>query len=217
MCSQIRPNWISTPRHQGKSGRETAGFQSSRHWKAFAYFYRFPEEGPMTMMVRRARLIDASAIATIYNQGIAERIATFETEPRTALEVESQFDERGERFPTVVAEQGGRVIAWAGASPYSPRPCYAGIAEFSVYVDRDHRGMGVGQTTLSELLQACTHAAIWKVVSRIFPENHSSLNLCRRLGFREVGVYRRHAQLDGVWRDVVIVEILLGEARAAEE
>ena len=165
----------------------------------------------MTTVVRRARWGDAPAIAEIYNQGIAERIATFETELREAQDIERQLVERGRRYPTVVAELDGRVIAWAGASPYSARPCYVGIAEFSVYVDRNHRGMGIGQTTLSALLQACTQVGIWKVVSRIFPENRSSLNLCRRLGFREVGVYHRHAQLDGVWRDVVIVELLLGE------
>ena len=171
----------------------------------------------MTLTVRKARPTDAPAIAEIYNQGIAERIATFETEPRSAEELERRLEEHGERFPTVVAELDARVIGWAGASPYSTRPCYAGIAEFSVYVDRDHRGAGVGRATLSELLQACEQAGIWKVVSRIFPENRSSLRLCRRLGFREVGEYRRHARLDGRWRDVVIVELLLGDAREAED
>jgi L-amino acid N-acyltransferase YncA len=170
----------------------------------------------MTVTVRMARPADTPTIAAIYNQGISERIATFETEPRTPEDLERRLVERGDRFPTVVAELNGRIIAWAGASPYSTRPCYSGIAEFSVYVDRDHRGIGVGRTTLSELLQACGRAGIWKVVSRIFPENHPSLQLCRGLGFREVGVYRRHARLDGTWRDVVIVELLLGEAQAVE-
>jgi phosphinothricin acetyltransferase len=176
------------------------------------------EEGRMTITVRAAQPADAPSIATIYNQGIAERVATFETEARTAEGLERQLTERAERFPTVVAELEGRVIAWAGASPYSARPCYSGIAEFSVYVHRDHRGMGAGRTVLSELLQVCEQAGIWKILSRIFPENRTSLQLCRRLGFREVGVYRRHARLDGVWRDVVIVEKLLGDAaRTGEE
>ncbi len=163
------------------------------------------------MTVRMARPTDAPAITAIYNQGIGERIATFETEPRAAEDLERQLMERGERYPTVVTELNGEIIAWAGTSPYSPRPCYAGIAEFSVYVDRAHRGMGVGRSTLAALLQACAQVGIWKVVSRIFPENRASLQVCRRLGFREVGMYRRHARLDGTWRDVVIVEKLLDE------
>lgn len=165
-----------------------------------------------TVTVRRARPADAPAIAVIYNQGISERVATFEIEPKAAKELERRLVDHGERFPTVVAELGGQIVAWAGTSSYSSRPCYAGIAEFSVYVEQAHRGVGIGQSTLTALLQACAEAGIWKVVSRIFPENYSSLNLCRRLGFREVGIYRRHARLDGAWRDVVIVEKLLGEA-----
>jgi phosphinothricin acetyltransferase len=166
----------------------------------------------MAIAVRVARPDDAPSIAAIYNQGIAERVATFETEPRSAEALRRQLLDRGERFPTVVAELDDQIIAWAGASPYSPRPCYAGIAEFSVYVDRGHRGMGAGHATLSALLETCEQAGIWKILSRIFPENQASLKLCRRLGFREVGVYRRHARLDGAWRDVVIVEKLVGEA-----
>jgi L-amino acid N-acyltransferase YncA len=166
----------------------------------------------MSITVRVAQPDDAASIAAIYNQGIAERVATFETEPRSAEALRRQLVERGERFPTVVAELDEEVIAWAGASPYSTRPCYAGIAEFSVYVELGHRGLGAGQATLSALLAACEQAGIWKVLSRIFPENQASLRLCRRLGFREVGVYQRHARLDGAWRDVVIVEKLLGEA-----
>src|SRR5579859_862281 len=103
----------------------------------------------MTMMVRPAVLADAPMIAAIYNQGITERIATFETEPRAAEDLERQLRERGERYPTMVAELNGRIIAWAGTSPYSTRPCYAGIAEFSLYVDRAHRDMGVGRKTLA--------------------------------------------------------------------
>lgn len=175
-------------------------------------------EKRMTITVRVARPADATSVATIYNQGIAERVATFETEPRSAEELERQLAERGGRFPTVVAELDGQIIAWAGASPYSARACYSGIAEFSVYVQRDQRGRGAGRAALAGLLEVCEQTGIWKVLSQIFPENRTSLKLCRRLGFREVGIYRRHARLDGVWRDVVIVEKLLGDAaREAEQ
>lgn len=166
----------------------------------------------MTITTRAALPSDTESIAAIYNQGIVDRIATFETELRTPQSIERQLQERGQRFPTIVAEVDGFVIAWAGASPYSARPCYAGIAEFSMYVQRDCRGKGAGQAVLSALIELCERMGIWKLVSRIFPENQASLRLCQRLGFREVGIYRRHARLDGEWRDCVIVEKLLGGA-----
>lgn len=164
---------------------------------------------------RLARPEDAAAIAEIYNQGIEERIATFETEPRSPEVILASLDERGDRFPTIVAERDGRVIAWAAASLYRTRPCYAGIGEYSVYVHRKARGTGVGRIVLEALFTACEERGIWKLTSRIFPENTASLALCRATGFREVGVYKRHARLEGAWRDCVIVEKLLGEAAKA--
>jgi L-amino acid N-acyltransferase YncA len=161
---------------------------------------------------RRAGPEDAASIARIYNEGIEDRVATFETRLRSAEEMRALILERGDRHPSVVAERDGVVVAWAGCAPYRARPCYAGVGEFSVYVAREARGIGAGRVALSALIEACEAAGFWKLLSRVFPENAASLALCRRLGFREVGVYRRHARLDGVWRDVVIVEHLLGEA-----
>ena len=163
--------------------------------------------------IRHATRTDTAAIARIYNEGMAERVATFETEPRSAEQIAAQLAERGDRYPTIVVERDGQVVAWAAASPYSSRPCYAGVAEFSVYVARAARGMGIGRAVLERLLDECAQRGFWKLVSRVFPENTASRALCRRLGFREVGVYQRHARLDGAWRDCVIVEQLLGEAR----
>ena len=168
----------------------------------------------MSIRVRVATVRDASAIADIYNQGIAERIATFETEPRTAAQVEAQLTNKGDRYPTIVVERDGVVVAWAGAGPYRARPCYEGIAEHSVYVHRDARGTGAGRLALDALCRAYAARGFWKIVSRIFPENTPSLVLHERAGFRTVGVYQRHGRLDGAWRDCVIVEKLLGEAAA---
>ena len=155
--------------------------------------------------VRRASPGDAEAIATIYNQGIEDRIATFETQPRMSADIEGWFDGV---HPIVVLEQDNEVIAFASTSVYRTRACYAGIAEFSVYVRRDHRGRGAGRVTLEVLLHNVEEAGFWKLVSRVFVENTASRALLRSLGFREVGVYEKHAQLDGVWRDVLIVERL---------
>jgi phosphinothricin acetyltransferase len=164
------------------------------------------------MIVRPADIADAPAIARIYNQGIEERIATFEVEPRTPEDIVNAIEGRGERYPTVVAERDGEVVAVAWVSQYRPRACYAGIGEFSVYTDRHARGAGAGREVMEGLIAECEQRGFWKLVARIFPENTASRALCRRLGFREVGIYRRHGTLDGQWRDCVIVERLLGEA-----
>jgi phosphinothricin acetyltransferase len=104
------------------------------------------------------------------------------------------------------------VVAWASAGSYRARPCYDPIAEHSVYVERAHRGGGVGRIALEALCGEAERLGFLKLVSRIFPENIASLSLHRTVGFREVGIYRRHGKLDGEWRDCVIVEKLLGEA-----
>jgi phosphinothricin acetyltransferase len=114
-----------------------------------------------------------------------------------------------DRHPIVVVENNDGVIAFASTSTYRPRDCYAGIAEFSVYVERDSRGHGAGRLAMEALLTEAEGRGFWKLVSRVFVENVASLTLLHRLGFREVGVYEKHGQLDGVWRDVVIVEKLI--------
>jgi phosphinothricin acetyltransferase len=161
------------------------------------------------MRTRPATPDDADAIAAIYNEGIADGIATFETRRRTADDVRRWF---GGRFPIVAVEDdAGSVIGFASTSEYRPRECYAGIAEFSVYVARGHRGRGAGRLAVDALAAAARAAGFWKLVSRVFVENLASRALLRRLGFREVGIYERHARLHGVWRDVVVVERLLDE------
>ena len=158
------------------------------------------------MRARAATPADAAAMARIYNDGIDDRVATFETRHRTAADLERWFDGR---HPIVVVDDDGAVIAFASTSDYRARDCYAGIAEFSVYAAREARGRGAGRMAMLALIDAARAAGFWKLVSRVFVENAASRNLLRGVGFREVGVYERHAQLDGVWRDVVIVERLL--------
>jgi len=158
------------------------------------------------MTARAATPADAADIARIYNDGIEDRIATFETRPRSEADISAWFDGV---HPIVVVEDSGAVVAFAATSTYRPRECYAGIAETSVYVARSCRRRGAGRVALEALIQAAANAGFWKILSRIFPENKASRWLVQQLGFREVGVYQRHGQLDGVWRDVVIVERLL--------
>jgi phosphinothricin acetyltransferase len=164
------------------------------------------------METRLATPADAAAITAIYNEGIEDRIATFETEPRSVAQVEALLIEKGDHHPAMVIEHDGRVIAFAWASSYRSRPCYAGIAEHSVYVSRDARGLGAGLLALNALADAFAERGYWKLLSRIFPENVASLKLHEKAGFRVVGTYIRHGKLDGEWRDTVIVEKLLGDA-----
>lgn len=160
------------------------------------------------MLSRRSLPGDAAAIAAIYNEGIEDRVATFEVRPRTAADIQGWFDGR---HPVVVVERDETVVAFASISAYRPRQCYAGIGEFSVYVARAERGKGAGRLAMQTLIEEAKASGYWKLVSRIFPENQISLRLLRRMGFREVGLYEKHGKLDGVWRDVVIVELLLAE------
>jgi len=158
------------------------------------------------MQVRLATIDDAERMALIYNEGIADRTATFETRARTAEDVRSWFDGA---HPIVVVEQDGALTAFASTSAYRNRECYAGIAETSVYVAKAWRGRGAGRMALTALIGRAEQAGYWKLVSRIFPENLPSRRLIASLGFREVGTYEKHGKLDGVWRDVIIVERLL--------
>src|SRR5262249_18826486 len=160
----------------------------------------------MAFHIRRAVPDDAPAIARIYNQGIADRVATFETSPRSVEDVRAWFDGA---HPIVVVEQAQDVVAFASTSTYRPRACYAGIAEFSVYVAREARGQGAGRLAMEALIAEAERAGLWKLVSRVFVENAPSRRLLGSLGFREVGIYEKHGRLDGAWRDVVIVERLI--------
>ena len=158
------------------------------------------------LSARRATPDDAESIARIYNQGIEDRVATFETRLRTAGDIRAWFDEI---HPIVVIEEHRQVIAFGATFAYRPRECYAGIAEASLYVAREARGRGAGRLAMAALLRAAEDAGFWKLLSRVFVENHVSRRLIQRMGFCEVGVYEKHAKLDGVWRDVVIVERLI--------
>lgn len=163
----------------------------------------------MTRNARVASPADAPSLARIYNEGIEDRLGTFETRPRTAADLAAWFDGR---HPVVVVEDGeGQIVAFASTSAYRDRDCYAGIAEFSVYVARAHRGHGAGRVAMDLLVAEAARAGIWKLVSRIFVENAASRRLMAAVGFREVGTYHSHAKLDGRWRDVIIVERLIPE------
>ena len=161
--------------------------------------------------IRLAQPEDAAAIATIYNQGIRDRVATLETEERTAEERAAWLASRDERHPVYVAELNGEVVAWGSLNPFSPRPAYQWVADFSVYVDSAKRGHGLGGTLLDHLIEQATRLGYHKLVLAAFPFNQPGMRLYRSRQFREVGTYHEQGRLDGQWVDTIIMERMLGE------
>ena len=163
-------------------------------------------------MIRAADRSDAPALQEIYNQGIAERQATFETRERDLAEVEAWFDVDA---PIVVdVADDGTVRGFARLTAASDRCVYSGIGDHAIYVHAGARGAGVGRRLLDALCAEAERRGYYKVSSRVFACNAASRALHRAAGFREVGVQERHGRLEGVWHDVVLVERLIGEAAA---
>lgn len=166
-------------------------------------------------MWRLAQAADAGQIATIYNQGIEDRVATFETRLRSEEEMRNWLAARGERYAVLVAvEEQEAVTGYASLNPYSVRECYAGVADISIYIRRDARGRGIGGELMQALVETAEGHGFHKMLLSAFPENAAGIALYRRYGFREVGRFEKQARLDGVWRDVVHMEKLLSAARA---
>jgi L-amino acid N-acyltransferase YncA len=148
---------------------------------------------------------DWPTVAAIFAEGIATRGATFETEPPDC----SSFDATHHAEHRLVAVDDCRVVGWAALAPTSARACYAGVAESSVYVGEDVRGRGVGRTLMEALIASARRGGIWTIHAGMFPENTASVRLHESLGFRLVGRFERIAELDGVWRDTVLLELRL--------
>ena len=159
-------------------------------------------------MIRAAASADAEAIAAIYNEGIATRLATFETDPRAPSDVKAWLA-AGERLPVLVADEDEEVLGWARILAYRDRPVYAGVGEVSVYVTERARGRGLGTTLLEALQRQATELGYWKLLGKLFTANAASAGMVRRCGWREVGMHHKHSRLDGEWRDVLLVEKVL--------
>jgi len=145
---------------------------------------------------------DWPAVERIYGEGIATENATFETETPGWADFDSGRL-RGHRY---VAVEEGRIAGWAALSPASNRACYSGVAEHSVYVSSDAQRRGIGRALMAALLEGADAGGIWTIQTSIFPENEGSLALHEQVGFRVVGRRERIAQLDGVWRDTILIE-----------
>ena len=145
---------------------------------------------------------DWAAVKNIYVEGIATGNATFETE------APEWQDWDGNHLTTcrLVARSVDQVVGWAALSPVSRRAVYSGVAEVSVYVASDTRGLGVGKALLQELVHRSEESGVWTLQASIFPENAASIAIHKGCGFREVGYRERISTLHGRWRDTVIME-----------
>jgi len=164
----------------------------------------------VTHAIRPAAPTDAIEMARIYNDGIAERVATFETRTKSAGELAELIE--GSAL-VLVAERDGEVVAFVKVGPYDDAShYYAGIGEATLYVDRDARRTGAGRALMEAVADAAERRGYYKLVGKIFTSNTPSIALVKACGWREVGVHRRHGRLEGEWKDVLVVERLLGDA-----
>jgi L-amino acid N-acyltransferase YncA len=161
-----------------------------------------PEDLPRDVTTRPVRDDDMDAVLAIYAEGLATRNATFETKVPTA----DSLRERWLPGLAWVAELDGQVVGWTAITPVSARECYSGVAETSVYVTETARGRGVGKALLFTQVNEADRAGMWTLQTSIFPENRASLALHHSAGYRTLAVRTRIAQLDGVWRDTVLLE-----------
>ena len=157
------------------------------------------------MRVRPFDPADYPAAAAVFAEGIATGLATFET----TVPSWEEWDAAHLAEHRFVAELDGEVVGWCAVVPYSRRAVYRGVGEESVYVAERARGLGVGRALLEALIESARRGGLWTLQAGIFPGNGASLALHRALGFREVGVRERIGQLDGAWRDVVLLELRL--------
>ena len=164
------------------------------------------------VVVRAARPDDAEAIARIHNEGIAERVATFQTAIQQGPSIAEAIE--GGRL-VFVAARGDEVVGWASVAPYDDaHEYYSGVGEATLYVRRQARREGTGRALLAALAEEAERRGYHKLVGKIFTTNGPSIALVRASGWREVGLHERHGRLDGEWKDVLVVEMLLGEARS---
>ena len=145
---------------------------------------------------------DWTKVSEIYAEGIATRLATFETRVPTW----EQWDKTHLSGARLLAKLDETIVGWAALSPVSARPAYAGVAEVSLYIAEEARGRGVGKRLLDALVQKSEQAGLWTLQAVTFKENIASITLHKKCGFREIGVREKIAQLDGIWCDTVLLE-----------
>jgi L-amino acid N-acyltransferase YncA len=166
--------------------------------------------GEAEVTVRLAVPQDAEAIRTIYNREVTGSTVTFDLVPRTLDEQRQWLEEHAGAHPAIVAVDATvEVVGFGCLTPYRPRPAYATSVEDSVYVDQDHRGRGIGQLLLLELLRLGTAHGFHTVLARIVGGHHASIGLHQACGFEVVGLEREVGRKFGRWLDVALMQRML--------
>lgn len=166
----------------------------------------------MNLVIRKASEADLESILAIYNQGIADRIATLETEEKDYAYMRRWFDEHQGRYAVLVAVLDEDVIGWASLNRYSNRCAYDGVADLSIYIKRDHRGKGVGKALLDKIEEVASANEFYKIVLFTFPFNGLGQGLYKKCGYREVGVFQNQGILDGKFVNVMAMEKILRQS-----
>ncbi|UPM56133.1 arsinothricin resistance N-acetyltransferase ArsN1 family A [Gottfriedia acidiceleris] len=161
--------------------------------------------------IRLANENDLESIQRIYNQGIEDRIATLETEPKDLMYMKEWYGNHQGRFKVIVVENEEAVIGWASLNQYNGRCAYNGVADLSIYISRDYRGKGVGSLLLESLEQLAKENDFHKIVLFTFSFNGLGQGLYRKKGYREVGVFKNQGILDGEFVDVMAMEKIIAQ------
>jgi phosphinothricin acetyltransferase len=155
------------------------------------------------LKIRNIQVEDWSAILEIYKQGLTGGIATFETDIPNWKEWDNKYLKA---CRLLAYDESGTIMAWATLSPISQRPVYNGVTELSIYVADHYKKRGIGTKLLQALIMESEKQGIWTLQSHIFKENHISIKLHAKCGFRQVGYRERYGQINGQWKDVVLME-----------
>ena len=162
-----------------------------------------------SLVVRRASRDDLESIRRIYNEGIEDRVATLDVEPKSPAEMDAWWRDHDENYAVLVAVESETVVGWASLNRFSQRCAHSGIADVSVYVTRGRRGRGIGPELLRELEGAARSAGFHKIVLHALDSNEHGKRLYRKAGFAVVGVFKEHGVLGGRYVDVIAMEKLL--------
>ncbi|MDQ6766919.1 MAG: arsinothricin resistance N-acetyltransferase ArsN1 [Candidatus Eremiobacteraeota bacterium] len=167
----------------------------------------------LTITTRTATISDRPAITFIYNQGIEDRVATLDVEPKTEEDVAAWLSiDQPTRYTVIVAESDSRIVGWAALRPYAHRCAYAGVGELSIYIERAARGKGVGEQLLTALEERARLNAFHKIVLFALSSNEGGRRLYGKRGFREVGIFKEQGTLDGRFVDVLAMEKIIPPA-----
>ncbi|NBI27467.1 arsinothricin resistance N-acetyltransferase ArsN1 family A [Chengkuizengella marina] len=161
------------------------------------------------MKARLAELTDLISILNIYNQGIEDRIATLETEVKNMEYINNWFKNREEKYVVLVLEKNEQILGWASINPYNNRCVYNGVGEIAIYIERAYRGKGIGKILLTELELKAKQFDFYKLLLFTFPFNKLGQSLYSKMGYREVGIFKKQGLLDGKFVDVKAMEKLL--------